>query len=250
MYTTEQVEKLSEVASTVKKRARNLIEQYYSLNFTSNQAKEFALQGFGRRVSNLSSAIQQIYDAIPPDYQGTPSKEQRSSVEIGLHAFFANLAGCFDNLAWIYVYEKNLTIKNQYVGISHKHKQMLSYFSDSFRLCISEMESWFNHLKSFRDSLVHRIPLYIPPYAVPDDKIDLYNELSARKFQIPKSFDEKYLEEQEEIEGKLGNIVRFEPVYNHSWIENPIPINFHAQVLADFATIEQLANDFLGELNL
>ena len=250
MYTTEQVKVLSEVAGTVKKRARHLMELYYSLSFKSDLAKEFALQGFGRRVSNLSSAIQQIFEAIPPDYQGNPSNENRSSVEIGLHAFFANLAGCFDNLAWVYVYEKNLTIKNQYVGISHKHKQMLSYFSDSFRVYILEMESWFNHLKSFRDSLVHRIPLYIPPYAVTDDKIDLYNELSARKFQIPKSFDEEYLKEQKEIEVKLDNIVRFQPVYNHSWNENPIPINFHAQVLADFATIEQLAKNFLGELNL
>jgi hypothetical protein len=45
---------------------------------------------------------------------------------------------------------------------------------------------------------------------------------------------------------KLG---RFRPWVQHSFEENAAPIVFHAQMLADFNTVEELGRKMLDELN-
>jgi hypothetical protein len=45
---------------------------------------------------------------------------------------------------------------------------------NEFRTFIDSRQKWFENLKDFRDSLAHRIPLYIPPFMIRDEDGEEY----------------------------------------------------------------------------
>ena len=46
---------------------------------------------------------------------------------------------------------------------------------------LTGLGDWFDHIIDFRDALVHRIPLYIPPYIVSQDNDAKYQALEDQK---------------------------------------------------------------------
>ena len=99
-----------------------------------------------------------------------------------------NAFGCLDNVAWILVYEKD--IKNS-DGTELNPKDVASEkrwseeIDQRFQAYVDSKHKWFSNLIEFRDSLAHRIPLYIPPYVVPKANIDKYDELEKAKGETP-----------------------------------------------------------------
>jgi len=82
-----------------------------------------------------------------------------------------NISGVFDNLGWVFVYERDLfgkakdgKIDRNGVGLfikktQDKLKPELRAYLDS-----NPIKSWHeDYSKKYRDSLAHRIPLYVPP---------------------------------------------------------------------------------------
>jgi hypothetical protein len=104
---------------------------------------------------------------------------------IALQAFVLNIVGCIDNLAWVWVCEKPVSAKNgadlepRAVGLWKKHTQVRDSLSSGFREFLETREPWFEHTRGFRDSLAHRIPLYIPPYGVRHSRLDEHARLDA-----------------------------------------------------------------------
>jgi hypothetical protein len=93
----------------------------------------------------------------------------------------------------------------------------------------------------FRHALAHRIPLYIPRYAIVNQ--EAYSDLQAQKEAVvgdPQEFD-RLTEEQMKH-------VQFQPVMVHSLSEKSPRIVFHPQILADFAMVEEIGRKMLVEL--
>ncbi|PJR89938.1 hypothetical protein CN878_02875 [Ochrobactrum sp. 695/2009] len=243
MFSEENLAEIREAFSTIDKRANKIVESYLTFTYKSELAREYAHQGFARRIKTISYALQQVYSSIPPDNKGIPKRQDIKNAEINIHAFFANLAGCFDNLSWIFVHEKAITIKRSFIGISPQNSKLLSHFSEGFRQHVLSMSSWFEHLKDYRDTLVHRIPLYIPPYSIDPKNLEQYNLLSSELI------NSKTPNEYQNLNARLDQLKHFVPAYRHSLTETTKAVMFHPQMIADFATVEDISSRFLHELS-
>ena len=72
------------------------------------KAKEYMWHGVLRRLGILNRCIENVFTLFPPENRDRLSDETIKDVEINLHAFFVNVAGVFDNLAWVFVMENGL----------------------------------------------------------------------------------------------------------------------------------------------
>jgi len=178
---------------------------------TNEQAREFILHGAGRRLRILDRCLQKIFFIYPPARMEGLSDDELIEICIHLHAFFVNLFGLFDNLAWVIVHEKAVSLRRSAVGLYQERTQAI--LTDRFReyLNTEKISSWHNdHLKEFRDELAHRIPLYVPPFAVTQD----------------------------------GQVMNPFPCFSGSVFDGRDMI-MHGQLLADFETVSEVVSKFV-----
>jgi hypothetical protein len=65
------------------------------------------------------------------------------------------------------------------VGLGKKYVR--KSLTDAFRNYLDSRQDWLANLIDFRDSLAHRIPLFIPPYVVPAPNIEKYKALEPQR---------------------------------------------------------------------
>lgn len=144
-------------------------------SLTSADADMFVREGAGRRILTLKHCVANVFAGFPPDRLRVLSEAQFIHATINIQAFYMNLFGLLDCLAWVVVHEKGLlgtpisrkrTFDRRDVGLycdetqRHLSAPLVSFLKES------ELKSWHdNHLKDFRDALAHRLPLYVPPFA-------------------------------------------------------------------------------------
>ncbi len=216
------------------------------------KAKEYLMQGVARRLTTIYRCIQNIFSLFPPSKSEHLSAEVLTDININLHAFFINIAGVFDNLGWVYVYENALLgkvsegkIPRKGVGLfcsdTQKHlSQELSDYLNSERI-----NKWYtDYSKNYRDSLAHRIPLYVPPALLNNAETGEFQiiEDKIQKLNFFKESDRTQYDELRRVQSKIGMASHF---LAHSLNEGSRPVYFHAQVLADFATIEEVIKKFI-----
>jgi hypothetical protein len=214
----------------------------FAQSLKSERAREFMQNGVNRRLWLLYRCVERIFDLFPPDRIERLEQNDRLDVEICLHAFLINTYGIIENIALALAYENNL-VENK-----SKHKLKINLFRRDFRsllnpqlrsyLSKNTVTQWYNeYAKNYRDALAHRIPPYVPP-AVLDagqrGKFENLDQEISRLHQVG-DFDRILIlrNEQERI-GKSN------PLFVHSFSEEALPIYLHPQLIADFATIEQL----------
>lgn len=139
------------------------------IDVTVPEAREFLLEGAGRRLRIMRRCVENIF-CLYPLTQNVPLDEDTcAEICINLHAFYVNIFGVFDNLAWVLIHERGLAeqIDPRDVGLFYsKTQQKLSKEFNSY-LRSEIISNWFHgHLKQYRHALAHRIPLYIPPYGI------------------------------------------------------------------------------------
>lgn len=196
--------------------------------------------------------IENVFETIPLNNVGRPTSEELSHVNINLQAFVFNAFGSADNLAWIWVSEKGLTkddgspIPSGWIGLRKRNQFVRTSFSSEFLRYLEGLDGWFDQLENFRHALAHRIPLYVPPYIVSQDKMAAYRGLENRKSdaQSRGAFDD-----YDRLSAAQDALGVFRPIMTHSFDERAKSIVFHAQLLADFNTIEELGWKILEELD-
>ncbi len=241
-YTSDEREILLIDYKKIDERKLELMEKYMNFHYVCNESKEFALQGLLRRISILNKCIHNIFLVCPVGQEEKPPIHLLDDARINLQAFVVNVFGCLDNIAWIWVYEKHPDFqktRNQ-VGLTSKNKKLRKTFSNSFQEYLEGKGEWFKYIQDYRDSLGHRIPLYIPPFELGNKETQIYIEIEEQKM---KCTDLNKLSELESKQEKLGHFV---PWMLYSFKESPIL--FHPQVLADWSTIAELSDKFFDEL--
>lgn len=243
---------MAERGAAVPAKALELTEALLSRRYSSDRAKEHAHHGVARRISTLARCIDQIYAILPPGLEGIPAKGACSDAAIFVQAFVFNTFGALDNLAHIWVGEKDLRgdngrpLPNSRIGLTDDKAEVRASFSMPLQAYLANLEPWFSYLKSFRHSLGHRIPLYIPPYCVTNANRARYDLLANEMNQALRRWD---LKEHERLQAEQLALVFFRPWMQHSFEEAARPVVFHSQVLADFATVEEICLKILEELD-
>ena len=251
-FSQEALQRLEEEYLTVSGKYARLLEAYLKRSYNDARAREHAQHGFSRRLKTLVRCIVNTFEILPPDRVDLPTSEELSDANINLQAFVFNVFGSVDNLAWIWVYEKNLTkedgssIPNEWVGLRKKNKLVRDSFSPEFLEYLNGLDEWFDHLENFRHAVAHRIPLYVPPYVITPDKEAAYRDFDDRKTD---ALNRGALEDYDRLSAEQDALGVFRPIMTHSFAEDAKSIVFHAQLLADFNTIEELGWKMLEELD-
>jgi hypothetical protein len=223
-----------------------------SRSYKTDKGREFAHNGFIRRLNTMVRAVDLVYDKLPPELDTIPARDIVVEATLSIQAFVINCFGCIDNLAWIWVCEKPVLDKNGKeieplkVGLSKKNKEIRSTFSNEFVQYLDSRRNWLEkHLKDFRDSLAHRIPLYIPPYIIDPSGLEKYKALEEASRRAIENFQFDLYERLQAEQKALGV---WRPWMTHSVTEGAPCVLFHAQLLQDHLTIHEFAEKMLAEL--
>jgi hypothetical protein len=197
-------------------------------------------------------AIDFVFERLPPELDAIPDRDTVVDATLAIQAFVLNAFGCLDNLAWIWVCEKPVldSSGNELgplrVGLGAKNREVRDSFSSEFLAYLEKRQDWVDkHLKMLRDSLAHRIPLYIPPFIVTRDTVDEYNKLEeASAAAIKKRNFGLY----DALQAKQKSLGIWRPWMTHSVTERSPQVVFHFQLLQDYVTIDEFGRELLAEL--
>ncbi len=251
-FSAETLVTLNRDHEEVGRRFEDVQARYISRKFKSERAREYAWHGFCRRLATLVRAIDLVYEALPPEREDIPERHEVKDATIAIQSFVFNTFGCLDNLAWIWVYEKDVKRKDgteldpKQVGLSNGNREVRSSFSKEFRAYLDSRQTWFHHIKGFRDALAHRIPLYIPPYIVPPETVDEYNRLEQASGEALQRGD---FNEYDRLQSEQRKFVLFRPWMTHSQYENAPVVVFHQRLLKDYVTIDEIGRTMLEQLD-
>ena len=221
-------------------------------SYNDARVREHAHHGFLRRLKTLVRCIDKIFEILPPYRIELPTGEELSDATINIQAFVINVFGSVDNLAWIWVLEKGIErndgspIPDSWVGLREKNKLVRGSFSPEFQEYLKGLSGWFDYLENFRHALAHRIPLYVPPYVITKDKEAAYRDFEDRKTD---ALNRGAFEDYDRLSAEQDALGVFRPVMTHSVIEGSKSVVFHAQLLADFNTVEVLGRKIFEELD-
>jgi hypothetical protein len=251
-YKPHQLAELQDGYYTVNPGYERLMREYLSLRFANEDAYEHARHGFVRRLGTLKRCIENVYVIYPPERFDKPSRDECVDLVINLQSFIFNVFGCIDNLAWIWVKERQpkdnrrRPLRDQQVGLRPGCSAVRESFSPTFQEYLASRDGWFGYLDNYRHALAHRIPLYVAPYTLRRSKLDEYNELERRKEEARKQRDFDLSLRLDAEQEALGT---FTPWMMHSFSEKASPVLFHYQLLADWNTVVEMADKFLGEIS-
>jgi len=247
-YTPASLVEIRRGLAKVKPDYVRLLIEFNELKLSNDNAKEYALHGFGRRLSMLHQCIQNTFSICPPETQALSDYERRN-LTINIQCFIFNLYGCLDNLAWVWVHEKQIkdkkgnALSKRLVGLTSRYEIVRSSFSQDFQDYLASRDSWLEqHLVDLRDSLAHRIPMYIPPSVV---NKTVHDDLESRKAEALKNHD---IEEYERLDLEQKSSAQFRPWITHSFSEHSKPRIIHPQVLNDWVTLVEFSEKFLDEI--
>ncbi len=214
------------------------------------RAKEYLLHGVARRLGILTRCVHNIFTIFPVERTQQLESDALTDVEINLHAFFVNISGLFDNLAWVVAFENSLlgTPERGKLGrfdIGIFSNKMQAHFPDKLRTYLNSepIRNWYSeYSKNYRDALAHRIPMYIPPSVLNDEEKTRYftieDQIRKLDFDLPGS-DSLYDQLREE-QNMIGTPSL---VFIHSYEESR-PAIIHQQVIIDYVTVEEALNVF------
>ena len=228
----------------------DLREKYITRTYKVERAKEYAQHGLSRRLGTLVRSVDRVFELLPPENGQIPERDVVIDVAISIQSFVMNAFGCLDNLAWIWVHERQIKDDNgkdldpKKVGLGAR--AVRRSFTNEFRAFLDSRQEWFENLKNFRDSLAHRIPLYIPPFLVRDEDGEEYKRIEVASLE---ALARGELEEYDRLQAEQMKLGFFRPWMIHSIFEDSPRIIFHPQLLADYVTVDEYARTMLEELD-
>ena len=252
MYSAESISNLQQDFALIQPMYEALMPHYSKRQYRTGASREFAVQGFLRRMGTLKRCIENVFELLPVDFTGVPDKKTVDDSVIAVQAFIFNVFGCLDNLAWIWVEEKQVRkadgqkLPRNWVGFGSKHVTVRESFGEDFQNYLATRADWFSHLENYRNALAHRIPLYIPPYCVKPENEARYHELDQMIFADTLAANTAAKAQHEAEQDALKF---FKPFMKHSFEENAPIMIVHAQMLADFLTVDEFAWKIRGQLD-
>jgi hypothetical protein len=252
MYAKADADRMAEEYRTIAGKYEALIVAFQGRAYRTPRAEEFALHGLGRRLAVLKECIEIVFGAIPLELDGIPTAGDRQLATIALQAFLINVFGCVDNLARIWVEERDVRLPNGKalpdgrIGMGGRYNIVRESFSSGFRAYLDSRSDWLSEMERFRHALAHRIPPYIPPYAVDPKNQAAYAAFEPRITEAIRRHD---FEGVEKLETAQRSLTFFRPWLTHSFQEEAPMLVIHPQMLADFNTVDEMAHKMLAELN-
>jgi hypothetical protein len=252
-YSADDIQEMAEALLLSRERADNLRMSILSVPLKHKVSKDYAHQGFLRRLNYLDWSIDRVFDVLPPDAL-RPCRTALIEAATILQAFLMNTVGALDNLARVWCIESDArdaggnVIPDSHIGLGPENRSVRLSLSASCQGHLAKMNEWFAYLKNYRDAFAHRIPLYIPAQRLgPDDE----TQYRALEEAMQKASQQGDYQRWEELNAEQDALGQFVPVMMHSFgpgDQDGRLVPFHRQMLRDFITILDLGELMLKEL--
>jgi len=247
-FRPEAIQQIKSELGMVGERYLAINSQLHKLSGSLKQekAKEYLFHGVLRRLRIVYRCINNVFTIFPIERDALLSQNEIDDVMINLHAFFVNVSGVMDNLAWVFVHEEGLasTLNQLQVGLFKKETK--DKFTTEFQKYLDSIKTWHDeYLKNYRDTLSHRIPLYLPPKTLNSTQRFQLDQIEKEINDSFKLGNLNVIDELHDEEDKIGDVC---PFFMHSLSESKGErVALHAQMIADFKTIEEIIGNFLGQ---
>ena len=161
-FSAERTAELNAGRDEIDRQYAILRGRFFLRTYKTEKAGEHAKHGFCRRLGTLRSAIDTVYDLLPPEKDEIPSDSEVIKATTAIQAFTFNAFGCLENGAWILASEKGMKKKN---GKTLHQNASASGCPSSLSNC-QKSSSWF--LRSMRLGLtISRASVTGSPIAFP-----------------------------------------------------------------------------------
>ena len=259
MYSPTQIEIITREYANLLREYRSVTESItvQGQDLPEGRVKEYLLHGIARRVSVLERAVENIFTLFPLTTSDVLPRNTLYDVQVNLHAFTMNLYGIFENCAWCFVLFHDLqSIIEDPRKISLFSRPTKRYLPETLinYLGTQNFTNWSKYLKSYRDSLAHRIPLYVPPATFTEADRERYNLLQAEQMECFRSYAdgdicEELVNRAEQINLELESIGSPCPTFLHSFTDDTgnIPVAIHPQLISDSRSVIEFLNLFLDK---
>lgn len=241
------VEKIENDLILLKSRYVKLIEIIWRVAdvLKKDKAKEYLFHGVARRLDVIERCVENIYSTFPLRRATLLSRDELKDVDINLHAFFVNIFGLLENMAWVVVYENDNAekIEKKSVGLYTAKTQQLLKEGFKNYLNSDRMKKWHDeYLKNYRDALAHRIPLYVPPKSLTSSQQEQDASFDNALREAIRSRDFNKMNSLHNAADSIGDPA---PFFVHSLSETEYKyVVLHAQVITDFGTVEEIVGEF------
>jgi hypothetical protein len=213
-------------------------------------------EGFARRFMMMQSSRLYLEEHCSEGRSEPLDTYEAITVSIHLNAYYLNLRGALDNLAWALKYGHALIPEAHEETVKHRGK--VNLFGQEFIAQLEPVDSrlasrlralraWFDSFTNLRDPAAHRVPLYAPPGVITTqaqmDEFKRLDELAGR----PES--ELGGERRIEIMRRAHRVGRYAPVMVMSSLGGLQLRPLGRQVMADhrrFLSISRWAIRCLG----
>jgi hypothetical protein len=251
-YTQKSIDDLNEERPRVARRleALMLTALKEEQKTAEEEAAEYLRFGVGRRLSAMKHCLNTVFDLFPPEEAKPLRSEQLNVVQISLQAFVINLSGIFDNFAWAFVLRHRLQLKELADKRGAPDRMRIGMFNPATQAFLpAELLAWANdvqiktwrtdYLKSYRDALAHRIPLYIPPSRLTEEEAKRFGEIQRLEIELIEAHRFDDLEVLLAERDALGSSY---PIY----LETPKgrKVMLHPQMLCDGQTVLEFGELF------
>lgn len=169
-------------------KVRRHLKACFSLQqrLKNESAKKYLMEGVYLRIDLMLRCVEAVFTLFPPSHQHKLSHSARNDVLINLHAFFINMSGTLDNMAWVFAYEKELYCDNAKCALTKYDVSLFKakfqeHLPSSFREYLNDKQicDWDKtYNRDFRDALAHRIPFRIPSAQFTTDEEDEYRKIT------------------------------------------------------------------------
>jgi hypothetical protein len=221
----------------------------------SEGAKEHLAHGFSRRMGIINSNFIGIISIADPQRTTPLSDDDRNELTLHLNSFYFHIRGALDNLAWCLAYE--FQILGEVKEAENAFQAKVSLFGNPFQKGLEKraipfvgllkaLSDWWKEVKTFRDPVAHRIPLYAIPSVLSEAEATQYREALDRATTL---LVQGNLEEAEILLDKAGGIGSYVPVFSGAFRPNSAPRPIYPQVTEDYANLIRIGDaiiDFLG----
>jgi hypothetical protein len=246
-YSEENISMINYNYSSLQRKYENLVLKVVSFGerMSNSKAGEYFVNGVGRRLTIVHRCVVNIFHIFPCNRVAKLNEDERTDVDINLHAFLINIHGIIENLGLAIAFENHIIDGSK---PESQQRREIGLFNKRFidkvggeiheHFINPELMKWYReYAVNFRDALAHRIPAYVPPAGLSDEEALKYNGIVMRLNQIQKiGWTPEISHLLDEIE-RLG--VAY-PSYVHSSSEKAKVVSLHPQILSDFLTVEEM----------
>lgn len=205
--------------------------------------------GVGRRLKMILHAYQTITECVPVTGCEPLSLEDSNNLARDINVTYVNLRGTLDCLAWSALSEFRPEMLSQFkerpMKVDLFREEFAQILPVDFKNKYLRHRDWYFDLKTRRDPVAHRIPIYVPSAHLNPGESEEYRKLQdlALKYSIENKFEEseKAFSDQE----KIGV---FHPIFLHHPNEGAYFI--YPTIPDDIGHVLELVESYLSLINI